>query len=179
MTRQSCLQMSTFFSKGVIARVTLFYSMVAMSARHWRKAWFSCVSISWPVIPFSHSGLLGIVRGMYYAPACVFPWLSTNWPIIWCCPAAMTWLPETTIEDPPRSASNCFFDSCASDTNSSSEFCSSTDVSLGFLPDSIVVCYGNVRQAFSYTHHFISSRWSLSFHYYVLRLLPAREQGLP
>jgi len=52
-----------FFSKGVIASLTLFSSMQAMSLRHSKNEIFSYVLISKAVISLVHAGLLGIFNG--------------------------------------------------------------------------------------------------------------------
>ena len=62
MTRQSCLQTWTFFSKGVIANVTELLSTVAKSRLHSKNATFSWRSISSLVCSLFHSGLRGIFK---------------------------------------------------------------------------------------------------------------------
>ena len=140
MTLQSCFHTSMFFSKGVMANLTLFSSMVAMSLRHCKNDMFSLWFISLLDIAFVHSGLLGILSGLYYGcftlssernlftmPA----WLSklSAAPIL----AGIT-VPLLTITSyaPYLSAVNSFLDISASCINSSSEFCSKIDLSCGF-----------------------------------------------
>ena len=146
MTRQSCLHMPIFFSKGVMASVTLSCSMVAMSLRHSRNATFSCCSISWAVCWWVQAGRRGMVKGTYCPRIYYCSWPSpprktltmateffraSAWTI---CESDMT----TCVY---RSASKVLEESWASQTNSSREFCSSTETSFGLLCVSIVVCY--------------------------------------
>ncbi len=124
ITRHSYLQTSKFFSKGVMAKFTLFSSMLAMSFLQSRKAKFSRYWISRAVMSSVHLGLRGIFKSLYYGFLMldsVRKLLSNSF-----CAVADSTEPYNTsfllMMVISFSAVNCLLESWASCTNSSREF---------------------------------------------------------